>query len=316
MTLRPRLAAAGLFALTATLGCNTGPRPIEAPPLAPQLDQPAQAIPADLDLVVRLDLKRLRAVLGLESGALLDELTRGAPSDLPDRETAELTRRLFARADTVWLGARPGLSAELTDSVVVLRGDFREQIPSALGGRPAWRSAEDLGGAVRRFERDPPALRSAPAVLYVRGTDVVVMGSVAEIDALERTVEANRYDASVRAPEAGMVAVAARLPDLLRRIAERAPTLAGMLEGAERIEGSLDHASSQIRLRIEVHFGDPERAKASASALRGLFETLAGGGRGWFGRVKVEPLGVGVSLELDLEDGEVARVLQCLRADC
>jgi hypothetical protein len=303
------------LAFGATLGCNQ-PRSVEAPPLAPQLDQPALAIPADLDLVVRLDLKRLRAVLGLEGGALLDALTRGAPPDLPDRDTAGLTRRLFARADTVWIGARPGLSPELTDSVVVLRGDFSEQVPSALGGMPAWRAAEDLGGAVRRFERAAPALRSAPALLYVRGTDVVVISSIAEIDALERTVEQGKFDDGVRAPETGMVAFAARLADLLRRISERAPTLAGMLEGAERIEGSLDHATRQIRVRIDVHFANGERAKESATALRGLFEALAGAGRAWLKAVRIDALGGDLSMKLDLDDAQVGPVLRCLQADC
>lgn len=314
-----RAAAVATLALivAGASACAPGGRAVAPPPLAPRFDQPALTIPADLDLVVRVDLKRLRAVLGLEGGAVLDELTRHLPAEEPDRDTAALTRRLFSRAETLWIAARPGLAPELTDSVVVLRGDFRGQVPSALGGSPAWRAAQDLGGDVRRFERPPPALRSAPAVLYVQGGSVAVLGSTAEIDALERTIEQGKVDAAVRAPEAGIVTFAARLTDLTRRLRERAPTVAGILRGAESIEGSVDHAVTEFRFRVDVHFAGAPEAEAGARALRGVLGALAGPERPWLSRVRLDALGSDLSLKVDLEAAELSRAARCWqRADC
>ena len=66
--LRARLACVALL----LAGCAARRA---APPPAPSVEDPAGIVPPDLDLVLRLDLGRLRDALG--QGAL-DELTRRA----------------------------------------------------------------------------------------------------------------------------------------------------------------------------------------------------------------------------------------------
>jgi hypothetical protein len=315
MTSRRRLAL-GFAALALALGCSAQ-REIESPPPAPKLAEPAASIPADLDLVVRLDLKRLRGVLGIAATPLLEELGRQAPSDAPDRATAELGRKLFLAADTIWVGVRPGLAAELTDSVVVLRGDFRDLVPRELGGEPAWAPAEDLGGAVRRFTRPPPRLRAAPAVLYAQGSELVVLGSVAEIDALERSVEQGRADGALRAPENGLFSAALRVRALRRTLAQRSPTLGRLVEDIESVEASVDHDGDKFRARVDLATRDSAGASVLAEGLGKLRGAFDGPLRRWLDRIDVQPLAADVALTLDLTLEDIQRVVACWqRANC
>ncbi|MGC4088687.1 MAG: hypothetical protein QM756_12470 [Polyangiaceae bacterium] len=101
----------------------SGPARPPLPP-APELTEPALALPADLDLVLRFDLQRLRSALGIDAEALLRRVSERTPSSEPDADTARLLLSLLSRTETLWLAVRPGLSAELTDGVIALRGDF------------------------------------------------------------------------------------------------------------------------------------------------------------------------------------------------
>lgn len=286
--------------------------PTTRPPLppAPVIEQPALILPADLDLVFRVDLKRVRGVLGIEADALLRRLGEAAPGDEPDAATARLFLSLLGRAETAWVAVRPGLSAELTDGVIALRGDFREAVPPSIGGVPRWSGARDLGGGLFRFEREAPRLRAAPAVMYLRMPDVVIIGSEAEIDALERTIEQGALDSSPRAPEVGLVAVAARLGALQKKLSARAPTLSRYLEGAERLEGSLDRQGELFRLRLDVHFQREAQVASLASALKSLQDKLRDEGHTWVDQVTVEPLGADLALGLALSGSELGALVR------
>lgn len=294
--------------LALTLSCAPAARP--PPSAAPTIQEPALVLPADLDLVLRLDLKRVRAALGIEADALLRRLGESAPSDEPDADTGRLLLALLTRADTAWIAVRPGLSPELTDGVIALRGDFHEALPTSLGGAPRWSGGRDLGGGLFRFDREPPRVRAAPAVIYVRVPDIAIIGSEAEIDALERTVEKGALDPSLRAPEVGLVAVAARLGSLRTKLASRAPTLAQYVEGAERLEGSLDRAGETFRVRLDVHFESEAQASKLCSELRTLQEKLHGEGHVWVDKFVFEPLGEELSVRLDLSVRELAALVR------
>lgn len=313
--------AAVTRALACALGLGAGSacggRPIAPPPAAPVVDEPGLLVPADLDLVLRLDLARWRAVLGLEGSALLEQLARRAPVDEPDRETAQLALSWLARADTAWIGVRPGLAPELTDSVVVLRGNFRDLVPSRLGGAPAWSRPMDLGGSVLRFERTAPKLRAAPAVIYLRGADLAVIGSEAEVDALELGFSGGREDSNLRVPESGLIALAARLEPLRRKLSARAPLLSRLLEGADALEASLDRDGDRFRVRMELAFATSGQARDVATALASLSERLSAVGREWFSRVQVDALERALALRLELSDRELYAAIHCWQsADC
>lgn len=295
----------------AVLG-SCAPKALPPPPSAPPpLDEPALALPADLDLMLRLDLARLRAALGIEGETLLHRLQESAPNDEPDADTSRLLFALLAHADTLWIAVRPGLSAELTDGAVALRGDFRTLVPSSLGGTPRWSAARDLGGGLLRFERDAPRLRAAPAVLYLRVPDVVILGSEAEVDALERSVEHGNIDAPLRTPEGGLIAAAARLGSLRKKLSERAPTLSRYLDGAERLEASFDRNGELFRFRVDVGFETAEQVSALARQLKSLQEGLRADGLRWVEQLKIEPLERNLALALELSPAELARLARC-----
>jgi hypothetical protein len=303
---RVGVALAGL-----SLAC-AAPARAPLPPAAPALAEPALALPADLDLVVRLDLTRLRAALGLSADALASRLGESAPGDEPDRDTARLLFALFTRAETLWVAVRPGLSAELTDFAVALRGDFRNVVPSLIGGEPRWSLGRDMGRGILRFTRDPPRLRAAPAVLYLRLPDVVVLGSVAEIDALERSVELGPLDTPLRAPETGLIAAAARLGSLRQRLARRAPTLTGYVAGAQRLEASFERQGEGFRLRVDVSFEQSSQVSSLVDSLRALQEKLRSDGNPWVDKLVFEPLERNLSARVDLTGPEIARLVGCL----
>ncbi|MFZ5891426.1 MAG: hypothetical protein ACOY0T_10275 [Myxococcota bacterium] len=294
------------------LACGCAAKPPASPPVAPPLlEEPALALPADLDLVLRLDLRRLRAALGVEAESLLERLGQAAPADEPDAETARVLLSLFTRADTLWIGVRPGLSPELTDGVVALRGDFRGVVPTTIGGAPRWSSGRDIGGGVVRFERDAPRLRGAPAVIYLRLPDVVVVGSVAEIDALERGIEQRAPDVPLRAPERGLIAAAARLRGLRQKLSQRAPMLAGYLDGAERLEASFDREGDVFRLRVDVAFEAASQATSLVKELRALQDRLRGEGHAWIDKFSFEPLEQNVAISLALRQDELLMLVRC-----
>ncbi|HET9932627.1 MAG TPA: hypothetical protein VFQ35_18115, partial [Polyangiaceae bacterium] len=189
-------------------------------------------------------------------------------------------------------------------------GDFHDTVPSSLGGTPRWSGARDLGGGLFRFEREPPRLRAAPAVIYWRVPDVVIIGSEAEIDALERTVEKGALDPSPHAPEVGLVAVAARLGTLRAKLSQRAPTLASYVEGAERLEGSLDRQGELFKLRVDVRFQSESQVKRLSGDLRSLQQKLRDEGHAWVDKFSFEPLGEDLAVRLELGASELAALIR------
>lgn len=301
----------------ASAGCGEHVPAAPPPPPAPSLSEPAFAIPGDLDLVLRVDVARVRDAFGAEFGALFDQLARRGPEAGADAGTGRLLLQLVLRADTLWLGARPGLSAEHTDNVIVLRGRFAGLVPESIGGEPRWQRPRRLAGGVLRFEREPPALRAAPSVLYVREPDLVVVGSSAEIDALELTLEQGRGTPPLLTPEAGLVAFAARAVPLERRLRERAPTLARLLGGAERLRGSADLRAGRFELLLELGYDTEQRAAAVAPALAEVLAVLARAGLDWLALSRVSAVGASVTVRWGLPEEHARALLACqLGADC
>jgi len=304
-------AALATCALGAGVACTAPLPPVPPPPRAPVLEEPALSIPGDLDLVIRVDLARLRDLFGLAFEAALDEMLARAPGAAADGDTGRLLLRVLSRADTVWLGARPGLSPELTDNVLVARGRFAGIVPDAIGGDPPWDRPERLGGGVLRYERRAPELRATPAVMYLREPDRIVIGSTAEIDALELTLERAEGQPPLRAPEAGIVALAARVPELSQKLRSRAPTLTRLLDGAERLSCAIDRRGDELELVLELVYGGPARAAEVAVPLEQVLGRLADSGFRFLERVRVEPAGSSVTLALSMPIERVKALAAC-----
>lgn len=264
-----RLAFLLAFLLGAfTLGCSGGQA---SPPRAPSLERPSDAIPPDLDLVLRIDLGRVRAALGPSAVGMIQGLGEasaepGAPQDL--------VTQALARAEVVLVAARLDRGAGL-DSVVVLEGPLRGLTPPASG----WSVPTDLGGDVRRWDRKGPGRRESPARVYAFGDRRLVVLSEAEIDSVEAVIERG-MPASTLTPRArGIVAFAGRLRGVRDELAERAPLFAKALGGATRIEGNLEPSATGLTLDLSVELeseASAERARELTESVRELFAAGTG----------------------------------------
>jgi hypothetical protein len=110
-----------LLSLT-LLAAACGPKPLPAPPPAPRVSVPGELIPSDLDVVVRLDLGRVKAALGAATISALagDVLARGSVKQAAD----ELLIASLLEADLVYLGYRPSPLGAPLDRVLALQGRF------------------------------------------------------------------------------------------------------------------------------------------------------------------------------------------------
>ncbi len=112
------------------LGCASRSLP-PPPPQSPLVDAKS-ALPPDLDLVVRVDLARVRSALGPSAVA---DLRRAAQSSSGLEGSDSLLGPLFEHADVLLVGVRPRLATDL-DHVIVLEGRFDDFDPSKIRTEP------------------------------------------------------------------------------------------------------------------------------------------------------------------------------------
>jgi hypothetical protein len=274
--------------------CSPGRIPPPQSPV-PRAGHPADAIPADLDVVVRLDLQAMRDVLGPSATELL---TRQGPVRQDARDFA--VSWAMSRADTVWLAIRPGFAADLTDNVIVLRGRLSgvERHLSA-----SWGSAADLGGGWFRYERLRRGARSAPARLYFHVDDLLVVVSTAEIDSTERALERGILDRKPRPPDKGTVSAAARLPPIARLIEARSPRAAELLRQGSELTATASLNGAGLAAELEVHFDLEEDAQQAVEATRLLLRAIESAGafaRPWAEGVRIEAIGTRVVIHVSV----------------
>ena len=260
---RPRAELAiGLWATLLALGaCGAEPRPPALGP-APSLAQPSDAIPGDLDLVLRLDLGRMRQVLGADA---VRNLRRRSGVGAASADDEALIGDSLERAETAWLALRLAERRELVDSVLIVRGNFREMDIVKYQADPAWGGEQDLGGGWRMYERTPKQ-RAAAARVYARLDEILVFVTAAEIDGVERVLERGVRDAHPTPPERGIVSVAARPRAFSAGLRQRAPAAARFLAKSENLEASADVLGDRLKIELSMTMDSEESARRAADA--------------------------------------------------
>lgn len=257
-----------LLAAPALFSC--GPKAIGAPPAAPALLGAADLIPPDLDVVVRLDQRKLRQALG---AAQLREVARQAlAKSSSDELGGELLIESLLAADVVYLGYRPDQHLAPLDRVLALQGHFEQLVEPPLGfGR-----AVDLGADTRYFERrvQRSLERGAVARIYTVSTRLRCFVSEAELDAMERLLALGGAERRLAPPEQGTLSLAAR-PALLQRFAGRG-ALGELLAAAQSLALVLDVVAGGVELELELGLGRAEDAERLAGAGRAVLERLGG----------------------------------------
>lgn len=295
-----RALLSGLLALA---GC--GPRRLSPPPSAPRVSSAAELIPADLDVVARLDLARMKAALGGLTSDMLsrDVLSRaaGANGDEPD----DVLIASLLDAELVYLGYRPSEQLLPLDRVLALEGRF-ERLPTP----PGFSAAIDVGADVRYWDRRPgtkPLPRSGVARIYAAGERVRAFVSEAEIDALERTLSGLSGARRLSPPEEGSLSLALR-PRLLGRLTHG--LLRELLEEAKTFEAVIDLESDGGKLRLTLVMAEPGHAERLAQAGKDVLRRALGERAD---RARVDVVGDSLTASVKASRAELGQALACLR---
>jgi hypothetical protein len=290
-----------------------GGRHLPPPPPAPVVVAPREAIPGDLDAVVRVDLDRMLEALG---DAVVQEVEGRVGGGVPAAGGDPLVAAAVRHADTAWFAFRPGFAPELTDNVLVLRGEFSDVRVASFEADPPWEIGQDLGGGWRRLDRATPAVRAAPARIYRYLDELLVLVSEAEIDATELVLERGAEVERVEAPNEGAVSAAIRAPTLAAVVNERAPAAARLLARARVVSAQIDLPGRGLTGEIEVVFREPASAEQAAEATRLLGAALReqGGLEGAIvERLDVSATGRSLVVRLDLDERDLAVISAVLR---
>lgn len=251
-----RRALLGLVLGAAALGC-AGERSRVALS-APVTRPPGRQIPVDLDVVVRLDLARIRRNLDMDIAEALARLLAS-----PAGDPGDLLLLAITHAEQAWVGFRPDLDPRNWDNVVILRGGFSTISTDSISR--VWGPSRDLGGGYSVYDISSPSARAAPARLYTLNEERWLIASEAEVDALERCVEMGRAEREEEPPARGLVSVTARLG----RLTELGHSRAGLraFEKARSLQASLDLSDARLVLRARVKFPEESDATLAHRAL-------------------------------------------------
>lgn len=262
LTRRHALRSAALALGLSALACSR--ETLGPPPRAPGLDRLADALPPDLDAVLRLDLGRVRSALGPAGVAAIKGLAERPVEPGRERAAEAAVTEALEHADVVLVGLRTEISAAGPDTVIVLEGRFPGRSPAPRG----WGAPIDLGADVRRWDRPAPGPRSSPARLYAFGNRRLVFASELEMDAVEAVIERGLAPCAVSAPERGLFAFAAKLRRVQDRLVAKAPLFAEALRSAKRIEGSVEPGPEGLTADVALELDSAASAERAAE----LFE--------------------------------------------
>ncbi|WP_437809632.1 hypothetical protein [Sorangium sp. So ce1078] len=267
-----RAAAAVVLALTALAlpACGDAAPGPEAPrvrsPAGPRIVrriEPADLLPADLDLVVRVDVARMRAGLGQ---AAADELARRALDEVPD----EALESALRRADVVWLGLRLA-DLEEGDRVVVLEGRMAGLAPDPERWEAA-PAAQGVQGGVAVFDRrgGVAGARADTARIVALGDRAVALVSAVEVSSVARVLRDGPDERRGDPAAEGIVSLDLRARRFPPALARRFPSLGALVAGVERVRAVASLADDGVRIEAEIVGVDP----AGAGRARRFLEVL------------------------------------------
>jgi cytidylate kinase len=232
-------------------------------PLPRLAERPEDLLPPGLDLLLRLDVGRLR---GVASSPALGPLRAPLQRRL-DRDAASLRALLEARASVLWVGLRGALSTP--DLVLVARGDFASFDPSSEG---SWTRVPSRHPGQSVYER-PGLARGVPSLLALLDNRVLALATPLEAPALRKALEGGPAGARKEVPAEGLVGFAVKPAALVNALREPYPRLASLLTEVASLEGvgDLEEAGAG-GLRLELRWA--ARSEAGAARLDRVF-------RGW-----------------------------------
>lgn len=300
-------SALGACVLSLTgLGCASTP-PCGAakcdPAPAASTASPALAfIPDECDLVVRIDLARLRAALGAAAFAALLDLAAGEAGDGAPGPRVQLARSLLVnalgRADVAYVGLDLETDGGLLDQrVIVAEGNLADVLPEGVDARHVRATAGKLAHKFKLAESRASGSRCPSCVdtLFASGDRLRAFATPELARAISTHAAAHRGGRSFEPPSGALIGAELRVTPLPEPLAGRYPRIARLLEGLERVRAEASLAETGLVMRIEIAAKSGEAAQRA----RQFVDLYAEGARGSEKPVLSE---VGRSLQVDRVD--------------
>jgi hypothetical protein len=250
---RRAVAIAGVIAVAIAAGCGAEvpapgtPAAARAARVSRRVEAP-DLFPADLDLVVRVDVARMRAGLGPAAAEDLADRALSGEGDAALREAAR-------HADVAWVALRLA-DLDEGDRVVAFEGRMRD----VARDPGAWRPVPGDVGGVSVLERRGRAPRAGAQRMIALGDRAIVFVSPAEASSVARVLrdgpDARRGDPAAE----GLVSLDLRAHRLPPRLEQRFPSIAAIIAGLERVRAVATLADDGIHLEAEVIGRDEEDA--------------------------------------------------------
>jgi hypothetical protein len=263
--------------------------------------EPSDIFPADLDLVVRVDVGRMRAGIG---PAAADALAKRALTGSVDDEVKDA----LACAEVVWVATRAQALDE-GDRIIVVEG--KSCMPELLGAR--WERVRSSNGKLRIFDRAGEPPRSGTARIMNLGNHATAFVSPVELDPVRRVLATGPDPKRGNPTAEGLVSFdlrAGRLPPALER---KYPSIGAVLAGIERVRGSAVLVDDGVKIDADVLGASKTGAERAARFLEAMRDNLAKSPR--FGAimkdVRVEQVEKTVQVRLTLP----AKAVLALMAD-
>lgn len=260
-------AIASAAAILAGAGCREvpGPKSAARPPQLSKRLYASDLLPADLDVVVRVDMARLRAGLGPSFAETLAARAGEAGGE-------PFVAEAIAGADAVWIGLRLA-DIDAGDRVLVAEGrlgeihlepsEWKETTPAA--------TMEE----VRILDRQGSVPRSGTGRIVVYAKKLYAFVSPVEVDATSRLLR-DGPDVGRGDPRAdGLVSADVRGHRLPRSLEKKYPSIAGIIAGITRVRGSATLAEDGVRVSIEMIAKSPEAATRAEKFLTAIRDSGA-----------------------------------------
>lgn len=228
---------------------------------------PLDLLPGDLDVVVRVDLSKVRDSLGADAGELLLERAADAAS------APGLVRKALSQAEIVWLGLRMA-DVEHGDRVMVVRSVKRrgDQEPVVQPDPIAWtKESTDIGDIARYLSKSTPA-RDGTERIFTFDDRTAVFVSPVESHSVERVL-ARGADSDRGQPAArGLVSLDYRTTKLSTAHENAYPSLAALVAGMVRVQATVDVVADQLELDARIRC----KTNTAAAKVARFLETIVG----------------------------------------
>jgi hypothetical protein len=277
------LALLGLApGLGALAGCGAGPAMTVAggPSTGRARDAP-DLLPGDCDLVVRVDLARMRTALGPSAPASLASRAMGGGVE-QSRDPA--LAWALESASVLWLGLHAD-ALEEGDRVLVVEGEVASFDPDTAG----FRRVETEQDGVRVFElgKAPPRLgatgglrgpalpRDLLARVVLVGPRLAVLASPADIDGVMRVLRDGADERRADPAREGLVSLDVRPRALSPALAERYRSIATIVSGVSRLRARAELEAAGLAVSAELSHGVEAAAERTLRFLSTISASLA-----------------------------------------